>query len=59
MSFVIDAIGTAVTEFAMTQSQLAQHAQAYVNGVAKSNQGARLEGFFAHAGVKKRHLVIA
>jgi len=59
MSFVIDAIGTAVPEVAMTQSQLAQHAAAFVNGVAKSNQTVRLEGFFAHAGVDKRHLVIA
>lgn len=59
MSFVIDTIATAVPENAMTQSQLAQHAAAFANGVAKSNHAARLERIFTHAGVNKRHLVIA
>ncbi|MCH8822727.1 MAG: type III polyketide synthase [Planctomycetes bacterium] len=59
MSFVIDTIATAVPEIAMTQSQLAQHAAAFANGVAKSNHAARLERIFTHAGVVKRHLIIA
>ena len=71
MSFVIDAIGTAVPGVAMTQSELAQHTAAFANsaangngtlrhsGAAKSNHAARLGCFFRHAGVDKRHLVVA